>query len=227
MAYTNPLIARWRSGPAFGFWCSTSNAAQAEYVVDSGIDWMAWDQQHGLVSDNDLAGLMRVVRGTNVAPVIRVGANDPLLIGRALDAGAAGVIIPLVNTADEAAHAVTACRFPPNGTRSFGPNRATIAMDSLDPRIIEDVACIVMVETAEGLANVEAIAATPGVDAIPHRSLGPRARPRPRLRRPDRAASGRRPADPRRLPRAMGSRPGSCWAMARRHAPTPTSGSGS
>ena len=166
MAYTNPLIARWRSGPAFGFWCSTSNAAQAEYVVDSGIDWMAWDQQHGLVSDNDLAGLMRVVRGTNVAPVIRVGANDPLLIGRALDAGAAGVIIPLVNTADEAAHAVTACRFPPNGTRSFGPNRATIAMDSLDPRIIEDVACIVMVETAEGLANVEAIAATPGVDAI-------------------------------------------------------------
>src|SRR6185436_14030698 len=72
----------------------------------------------------------------------------------------------LVNTAGEAAHAVTACRFPPNGTRSFGPNRATIAMESLDPRIIEDVACIVMVETAEGLANVEAIAATPGVDAI-------------------------------------------------------------
>jgi len=166
MPYSNPLIARWRSGPAFGLWCSTSNAAQAEYVVDSGIDWIAWDLQHGLVSDTDLAGLMRVVRGTSVAPVIRIGQNDPLLIGRALDAGAAGVIVPLVNTAEEAAHAVAACRYPPHGTRSFGPNRATIAMDSLDPRIVEDVACIVMVETAEGLANVEAIAATTGVDAI-------------------------------------------------------------
>jgi 4-hydroxy-2-oxoheptanedioate aldolase len=166
MPYTNPLIARWRSGPAFGFWCSTSNPAQAEYVVDSGIHWIAWDLQHGLVSDSDLAGNMRVVRGTDVAPVIRIGQNDPLLIGRALDAGAAGVIVPLVNTAEEAGRAVLACRYPPHGTRSFGPNRATIAMDSLDPRVIEDVACIVMVETAEGLSNVEAIAATEGIDAI-------------------------------------------------------------
>jgi 4-hydroxy-2-oxoheptanedioate aldolase len=166
MPYTNPLIARWRSGPAFGLWYSTANPGQAEYVVDSGIDWIAWDLQHGLVADADLAGLMRVVRGTDVAPVVRVGENDALLIGRALDVGAAGVIVPLVNTADEAARAVTACRYPPHGSRSFGPNRATIAMDSLDPRIVEDVACIVMVETAEGLSNVEAIAATKGVDAI-------------------------------------------------------------
>jgi 4-hydroxy-2-oxoheptanedioate aldolase len=166
MPYSNPLIARWRVGPAFGFWCSTSSAALAEYTVDSGIDWIAWDQQHGLVSDTDLAGLMRVVRGTNVAPVIRVGKNDPLLIGRALDAGAAGVIVPLVNTAHEAAQAVTACRYPPHGTRSFGPNRTALVMESYEPRVIEDVACIVMVETAEGLSNVEAIAATRGVDAI-------------------------------------------------------------
>ena len=98
--------------------------------------------------------------------MVRVGANDALLIGRALDAGAAGVIVPLVNTAEEAARAVRSCRYPPVGERSFGPNRATLVMGSLDPRVIEDVACIVMVETTQGLANVDAIAATPGIDAI-------------------------------------------------------------
>lgn len=166
MRYTNPLKARWSTGPAFGLWCSTTNPGVAEYVVPTGIDWIAWDMQHGLTADGDLAGLFRTVLGTPVAPVLRVGANDPLLIGRALDVGAAGVIVPLVNTADEAARAVSACRYPPGGTRSFGPNRAWLVMDSLDPRVVEDVACIVMVETAEGLANAEAIASTPGVDAI-------------------------------------------------------------
>jgi 4-hydroxy-2-oxoheptanedioate aldolase len=122
--------------------------------------------QHGLTSDDDLAGLFRAALGSGVAPVVRVGANDPLLIGRALDAGAAGVIVPLVDTADEAAQAVRGCRYPPHGARSFGPNRATLVMNSLDPRVVEDVACIVMVETAQGLANVEAIAAARGLDAI-------------------------------------------------------------
>lgn len=166
MPYTNPLKARWSTGPAFGLWCTASNAAVAEYVAPTGIDWIAWDMQHGQTADAELAGLFRTVLGTSVAPVVRVGANDALLIGRALDMGAAGVIVPLVNTAAEAAGAVSACRYPPIGTRSFGPNRATLVMDSLDPRVVEDVACIVMVETAEGLANVDAIAGTPGVDAI-------------------------------------------------------------
>jgi 4-hydroxy-2-oxoheptanedioate aldolase len=166
MPYSNPLKARWRTRPAYGLWCSTSNAAIAEFAVSTGVDWIAWDLQHGQTSDADLPGLFRTVLGTGVAPVVRVGANDPLLIGRALDVGAAGVIVPLVNTAAEAAGAVSACRYPPGGTRSFGPNRAWLVMDSLDPRVVEDVACIVMVETSDGLANVEAIAATPGVDAI-------------------------------------------------------------
>jgi 4-hydroxy-2-oxoheptanedioate aldolase len=166
MPYANPLMTRWSAGPAFGLWCSTSNPAIVEHVASTGIDWIAWDMQHGLTSDTELAELFRSLRGTGVAPVVRVGANDALLIGRALDAGAAGVIVPLVNTPAEAARAVAACRYPPTGIRSFGPNRATIVMDSLDPRVIEDVACVVMVETAEGLSNVESIAGTPGVDAI-------------------------------------------------------------
>lgn len=167
MAYENPLLSRWQAGETtFGFWAMTANPAQGEYAAATGVDWILWDMQHGLISDADLAGLFRSVLGTSVLPMARVGANDPLLIGRVLDAGSAGVVVPLVNTPQEAAAAVAACRFPPHGTRSFGPNRVTLVTGTLDPRIIEDVACIVMVETAVGLANVEAIAATPGVDAI-------------------------------------------------------------
>jgi 4-hydroxy-2-oxoheptanedioate aldolase len=167
MVYANPLLARWRAGDTtFGLWATTASPALGEYAASTGVDWILWDMQHGLISDTDLPDLFRSVLGRPVIPLVRVGANDSLLIGRALDAGSAGVIVPLVNTPEEAAASVSACRFPPVGTRSFGPNRATLVTGTLDPRVIEQVACVVMVETATGLANVEAIAATPGVDAI-------------------------------------------------------------
>jgi len=167
MAFANPLLAAWRAGkPTFGFWSSTANPGLSEYAATTGVDWILWDQQHGQVADPDLAGVFRTCLGQSVVPLARVGANDALLIGRALDAGAFGVVVPLVNTAEEAARAVSACRYPPDGTRSFGPNRVTLAMGSLEPAVIQDVACIVMIETAQGLANAEAIAATRGVDGI-------------------------------------------------------------
>jgi 4-hydroxy-2-oxoheptanedioate aldolase len=129
-------------------------------------DFILWDQQHGQVTDADLAQCFRGLLGTDVAPMARIAANDLTLIGRALDAGAFGVVVPLVNTAQEAAAAAAACRYPPVGLRSFGPNRVAMVMGTLDPKKLGEVACIVMVETAAGLANVDAIAATPGVDAI-------------------------------------------------------------
>jgi 4-hydroxy-2-oxoheptanedioate aldolase len=99
--------------------------------------------------------------------VVRVGANDAGLIGRALDAGARAVIVPLVNTADEAALAVAACRYQPGGIRSFGPSRAPLRVGAGDVASVDAaVACIVMIETAAGLANVEAICSTPGLDGV-------------------------------------------------------------
>ncbi len=167
MVFENPLLAKWRAGkPTLGLWCSTANAALGEYAATVDTDFILWDQQHGLVTDADLPECFRSVLGTNVAPLARVAANDLTLIGRALDAGAFGVVVPLVNTAAEAEAAARACRYPPDGERSFGPNRIALVMGGLDPRKLGEVACIVMVETATGLANVEAIAATPGVDAI-------------------------------------------------------------
>jgi 4-hydroxy-2-oxoheptanedioate aldolase len=98
--------------------------------------------------------------------VVRVPVNEPSWIGRALDAGAEAVIVPLVNSAAEAAAAARACRYPPNGVRSFGPMRSGLRT-GLDPRVAdESVACIVMIETREGLADVQRICATPGVDGV-------------------------------------------------------------
>jgi 4-hydroxy-2-oxoheptanedioate aldolase len=168
MAFENSLLAKWRAGqPTLGLWCSTADPALSEYAATvAGADFLLWDLQHGQITDADLAPCFRALVGSDVAPLARVAANDFTLIGRALDAGAYGVVVPLVNTAEQATAAARACRYPPDGERSFGPNRAAIVMESLNPKKLAEVACIVMVETAEGLANVDAIASTPGVDAI-------------------------------------------------------------
>ena len=167
MTFSNPLLEAWRVGrPTLGLWCMTPNPALAEYAATIDVDWILWDLQHGQITDADLGPLFRACLGRPVAPLARVAANDLTLIGRALDVGAIGVIVPLVNTAREAAAAAEACRYPPYGVRSFGPNRVGLTVGTYDPSELNKVACIVMVETADGLANVEAIAATAGVDAI-------------------------------------------------------------
>jgi 4-hydroxy-2-oxoheptanedioate aldolase len=98
--------------------------------------------------------------------VVRVGANRPDEIGRALDAGAAGIIVPLVNSAAEAAEAARACRYPPCGARSYGPVRSGLRIGPDPGTANAAVACIVMIETVAGLERVEEIAAVPGVDAL-------------------------------------------------------------
>src|SRR5690606_1042151 len=86
---------------------------------------------------------------------------------KALDAGAQGVVVPLVNTRAQAAAAVAACRYPPKGVRSFGPTRAALISESRDAASLGDsVLCFVMVETREGLENIDEIASTPGLDGI-------------------------------------------------------------
>jgi 4-hydroxy-2-oxoheptanedioate aldolase len=94
--------------------------------------------------------------------LVRVPWLDPALIMRALDLGAAGVVVPMVNTAADAAHAVKSCRYPPRGMRSFGPVRNYYGSDEA----AEDPLCFAMIETVEALSNLDAIAATPGLDGL-------------------------------------------------------------
>lgn len=167
----NRLRQAWTSGQSTrGVWCTSPSAVVAEVAASCGVDYVCVDLQHGAVDYPDLVPMLMAVGGQGATPVVRVTANDPAAIGKVLDAGALGVVVPLVSTADEAARTVAACRYPPRGGRSFGPVRAGTVLGSRDPVDLEDVVVAVMVETQRGLDEVEAIAATPGLDAI---YLGP------------------------------------------------------
>ena len=166
MTFVNPLLARWAAGrPTYGGWLSTSEPLIADFLAAAGFDEICADQQHGSIDLHTIGPLFATLTSHGVWPTTRVATNDKMAIGKSLDMGALGVIVPMVNTADEAAALVAACRYPPAGNRSIGPTRAiyTIGLDLGD---LARVAAIAMIETAEGLANVEAIARTPGLDAV-------------------------------------------------------------
>ena len=156
-----------------GYWVALDAPPATERLAATGYDLVVLDAQHGLIDDRAvLAGLTAVDAGASVpgAPgavgVVRVAANDPTPIGRALDLGAAGVIVPLVSSAAEAAGAVRAARYPPDGVRSFGPLRSGLRVGPAPAQSNAAVVVLTMVETAGGLAEVDAIAATPGLDGL-------------------------------------------------------------
>ena len=166
MAFINPLLARWAAGEAtYGGWLSTSEPLIAEFLAGAGFDEVCADQQHGSIDLHTIGPVFAAVSGRGAVPTTRVATNDAMAIGKSLDMGALGVIVPMVNSADEAAAIVAACRYPPRGVRSIGPTRAIHSI-GLNIDDLARVAAIAMIETADGLANVEAIARTPGLDCV-------------------------------------------------------------
>lgn len=164
----NLTLEKMRAGTrALGGWIGFADAFAAEALARLGVDWVCFDLQHGALSYSHLLQLIPAVGATTATPFVRVAANEAAAIGRVLDAGAHGVIVPMVNTADDAARAVAACRYPPVGCRSFGPVRgAMIEGPHYLATANDQIACIAMIETRDGLANVDAIARTPGVDGL-------------------------------------------------------------
>jgi 4-hydroxy-2-oxoheptanedioate aldolase len=165
---TNPIREIWAGNrPAFGLWSVMPGTIGAEILAKAGADYVCVDQQHGVIDYGSIAPMFQVIRAGGAAPITRVLSNDPFLIMKALDAGAWAVIVPLVNSAEDAARAVSACRYPPQGIRSFGPVLAADVIGSRDPeKLGGEVLCLVMVETREALERVGEIAATPGLDGI-------------------------------------------------------------
>jgi 4-hydroxy-2-oxoheptanedioate aldolase len=161
------LRERWRTGEAtLGGWVLTHDGILAEQLARCGFDEVTVDLQHGSVEVGHLAGLFMAIAAGGAVPMVRLPAADPVTIGRALDLGAAGVIVAMIESAAQAAAAVAACCYTPAGTRSAGPLRAQYTIGSGDWEDLTSVIKGVMVESSAGLAHVEEIASTPGIDGI-------------------------------------------------------------
>jgi 4-hydroxy-2-oxoheptanedioate aldolase len=164
----NQTLAKWRAGQqTVGGWLSLSNTHTAERLAHAGFDWLCVDLQHGLLDYRDLLHMLPAISTTQTTPFVRVSGNHASEIMKVLDAGAMGVIVPLVNDRNEALAAVSACQYPPEGTRSFGPIRAGLyAGQGYVAQANQEIACIVMIETRAGIENLESIVTTPGLGGV-------------------------------------------------------------
>ena len=165
---SNALKNAWRKGEStLGLWISTGNQSTAEVLGDVDFDYINIDFQHGLVDYSESVSIMQALVNTNATLTCRVPWNEPGIIGKVLDAGAMGVIIPMVNTPAEAEAAVRACRYAPAGARSFGPIRAArLFGPDYAAKANDAVACIPMIESAEAISNLDAILDVEGIDAV-------------------------------------------------------------
>ncbi|MHA7239850.1 HpcH/HpaI aldolase family protein [Arthrobacter sp. TMS1-12-1] len=154
--------------PLLGAWATLGEPRLTAELARSGLGWVGLDAQHGHFDDRSLRDTLGRRAADSAVLLVRVAANDAALIGRALDAGADGVIVPLVDSVSDAAAAVAASHYPPRGTRSWGPLPGTRAVHSPGSGDAPSAVplCAVMIETACALEAVDAIAAVPGVDMI-------------------------------------------------------------
>ena len=148
-------------------WSVIPGGFLAEVMASLGWDALTIDMQHGIIGQSDMVVMLQAISTTALTPMVRLAANDPALIGHALDSGAMGVICPLVNSPEEAASFVAACRYPPHGIRSSGATRAMIYAGfdygaAADAQVIK----FAMIETADALRRLDEIAATPGLDGL-------------------------------------------------------------
>lgn len=156
-----------RDGIKLGGWCTMPGAFSAELMGRCGFDWVCLDTQHGLIGYDQMALMLQALSITGTPAFVRVRWNEPGEIMKALDAGAQGVIVPMVGSAADAAQAVGACRYPPEGYRSWGPIRAALGVEGYGPELANRrVVCVVMIETREGVRNADEILSVPGVDAV-------------------------------------------------------------
>lgn len=164
----NPIRHIWgQGGCVLNAFLSLPCPFAAEVMAAQGYDSLTVDLQHGVVDYLTMTGMFQAMQGRPVAPMVRVEGLIPSQVMKVLDAGAYGVICPLVNTPEQAAEFVAATRYPPHGNRSFGPVRAVFsAGNDYAERAGAEIVTFAMIETAEAMRNLQAIAATPGLDAL-------------------------------------------------------------
>ncbi|NLT05852.1 MAG: HpcH/HpaI aldolase [Solirubrobacterales bacterium] len=164
---SNPILARWgRSEAALDCWATGASAATVEALGRLDCDAVVIDMQHSACELRDVAAAIVALESTGTAAVVRVPALDGATVQRVLDAGALGVMCPMVNTAAEAEQLASACRYPPRGTRSFGPWRPADGAADYYREADDAIVAIAQIETLDALDRAEEIAAVPGIDAL-------------------------------------------------------------
>jgi 4-hydroxy-2-oxoheptanedioate aldolase len=171
---TNWVRERLRGGqPTVGCFLGLGSPSVAELMAHAGFDWLVVETEHNALDSAEIQHMLMAISSTDTVPIVRVPSADPVFIQRALDMGGMGILVPLVRTAAEAEAIVRATRFPPHGTRSWGPLRAShYTFDNRDymDRANDNILVALILETREAVENLDAIAAVPGIDVI---FLGP------------------------------------------------------
>ncbi len=165
----NKIKQLWQSGgAAVNGWLAIPDGFAAETMAQAGWDSVTVDLQHGVQDYMSMVTCFQAMQAHPVLPMVRVPWNEPGIVGKVLDAGAYGVICPMVNTVEQAQNFVSYCRYPPAGARSNGPIRAGIygVSTGYQKTANEEILCIPMIETQQAIDNLEAILDVPGIDAV-------------------------------------------------------------
>ena len=161
------LRTQWNEGrDTLGVWLVNPSTITAEMAARVGYDYVCIDNQHGVNDYQQTVAMAQAILLGGGTPIARVPWNEPGIIGKLLDAGIEGIIVPMVNSAAEAAAVVRAGRYVPMGARSFGPILASMRRPNHYEWSTDGIALIPMIETVEAIANIDEILAVPGLDAI-------------------------------------------------------------
>lgn len=164
----NRLRTLWNADRAvLNGWLALPCSFSAEVMAHQGWDALTIDLQHGLVGEQAMVGMLQAIGSTDTVPVVRVPWLEPGIVMKALDAGALGLICPMINSVDDAARLVAYTHYAPRGTRSFGPIRAALVHGAdYAERADDHIVVFAMIETAQALDNLDAILSVEGLDAI-------------------------------------------------------------
>ncbi len=164
----NRLRTMWAADQtAVNGWLAIPDSFSAELMAHQGWDTLTIDLQHGVVDYAAMLGMLQAISTTDTVPMVRVPWLEPGIIMKSLDAGAYGLICPMINSRDEAARLVSYARYAPKGSRSFGPIRASMYAGADYPqKANETVVVFAMIETAQAVDNLDTILSVEGLDAI-------------------------------------------------------------
>lgn len=164
---TNALLDIWQQGKAsLNGWLHLPLPYTAESMAKLDFDSVTCDMQHGMIDYSNLVVMLSAMAGNNTVPLVRVPGLDKTTIGRVLDAGALGIICPMISDAQQAEELVSACRYAPVGERSFGPNRASFYGAEYVKWANDSIIPFAMLEDQQALDNLDEILGTEGLKAV-------------------------------------------------------------